>query len=178
MKKKILLLTTLLLSLGTFTACNNDDGSDGPEPGVIWDIIPFCINFQVQDGQQNDLLNPDTPGSLAHQGIKALYGGHTFEKDSLPTNASTRDILPRFYGLQSVRSSNGKYYLSFGEFASTNSYTDEQLVIDWNDGTPHDTLTFSNRFGWKNHKPDIHRSVSLNGTPCAEGMIVITHIAD
>lgn len=177
MNKNILRLAVLLFSLSFFAACSNDaDDYDGPEPDVIRDIYPLCINFQVQDEQHNDLLNPDTSGSLAHQGIKAIFGGNIFEKDSIPSIVPSRLYMPTFYGLRSLQLKGGYYYLSFGEFAGTDSYTDAQLIIDWNDGTPNDTITFSNSFGWKNHEPDIHRSFSLNGKlHTGNDMIVITH---
>ncbi len=159
--KKFFAVLFLASGLLSFTSCSEDP--DGPEPGMIWDIAPFVINITVSDKDGNDLLNPETSLSIANNGIKAIFGGETFEMDSMPVaDGQSRAILAVFRGLYSYQGS-GRYRLSFGEFAGDRNYDPQELVIDWNDGTPNDTIVFSHSFWWKNHEPEQKTVVYLNG---------------
>ncbi len=160
--KKFFAVLFLASGLLSFTSCSEDP--DGPEPGMIWDIAPFVINITVSDKDGNDLLNPETSLSIANNGIKAIFGGETFEMDSMPVaDGQSRAILAVFRGLYSYQGSDGRYRLSFGEFAGDRNYDPQELVIDWNDGTPNDTIVFSHSFWWKNHEPEQKTVVYLNG---------------
>lgn len=160
--KKFFAVLFLASGLLSFTSCSEDP--DGPEPGMIWDIAPFVINITVSDKDGNDLLNPETSFSIANNGIKAIFGGETFEMDSMPVaDGQSRAILAVFRGLYSYQGSDGRYRLSFGEFAGDRNYDPQELVIDWNDGTPNDTIVFSHSFWWKNHEPEQKTVVYLNG---------------
>ena len=61
------LLFISLLCVAGFTACD-DSGSDD----MIWDFAPIELHIAVQDAQGNDLLNPETPGNIAKQGINTF----------------------------------------------------------------------------------------------------------
>lgn len=160
--KKFFAVLFLASGLLSFTSCSEDP--DGPEPGMIWDIAPFVINITVSDKDGNDLLNPETSFSIANNGIKAIFGGETFEMDSMPVaDGQSRAILAVFRGLYSYQGSDGRYRLSFGEFAGDRNYDPQELVIDWNDGTPNDTIVFSHSFWWENHEPKQKTVVYLNG---------------
>lgn len=160
--KKFFAVLFLASGLLSFTSCSEDP--DGPEPGMIWDIAPFVINITVSDKDGNDLLNPETSLSIANNGIKAIFGGETFEMDSMPVaDGQSRAILAVFRGLYSYQGSDGRYRLSFGEFAGDRNYEPQELVIDWNDGTPNDTIVFSHSFWWENHEPNQKTIVYLNG---------------
>lgn len=160
--KKFFAVLFLASGLLSFTSCSEDP--DGPEPGMIWDIAPFVINITVSDKDGNDLLNPETSFSIANNGIKAIFGGETFEMDSMPVaDGQSRAILAVFRGLYSYQGSDGRYRLSFGEFAGDRNYDPQELVIDWNDGTPNDTIVFSHSFWWENHEPEQKTVVYLNG---------------
>ena len=85
------LLFITLLCVAGFTACD-DSGSDD----MIWDFAPIELHIAVQDAQGNDLLNPETPGNIAKQGIKAIYNGKIYEKDvpiSQDWNDGTQDVI-------------------------------------------------------------------------------------
>ena len=160
--KKFFAVLFLASGLLSFTSCSEDP--DGPEPGMIWDIAPFVINITVSDKDGNDLLNPETSLSIANNGIKAIFGGETFEMDSMPVaDGQSRAILAVFRGLYSYQGSDGRYRLSFGEFAGDRNYDPQELVIDWNDETPNDTIVFSHSFWWENHEPNQKTIVYLNG---------------
>lgn len=160
MKTKHLLvffLSSLLCTVG-FTACDEiDTGGDD----MIWDFYPIVLYISVQDADGNDLLNPDTQGSIANQGIKAIYKETIYEKDA-PVS-QTRAYLAHFRGLQTIKSNEGVYFLTFGEFQGEKTFDNEQVTIDWNDGTK-DVLTFSSKLSWKSKKePVFDRKFCLNG---------------
>lgn len=163
MKTRCLLVGAMLLSLCCFTSCNDDENLDGPAPGVIWDIAPFGISIEVTDAEGNDLLNPDAENSIANQGIKMIYRDKTYEKDSLVCEVLSRAYLARFYGLQTYQTKDGRYLLTIGEFFGDRDYDNENIILDWNNGTPTDTITFSHKFWWENQEPESETTVRLNG---------------
>ena len=143
-----------------FTSCDpaNNGGDD-----LIWDFAPIVLYISVQDAQGNDLLNPLTKGSIANQGIKAIYKGETYEKDA-PLNERTRAYMAYFTGLQTGVSKDGKYYLTFGEFNGDHTFDNEKVEIDWNDGKEPSVITFSSKLTWKSKKePVFDRKFCLNG---------------
>lgn len=169
-----LLLISLLCVTG-FTACDkSDNGFDNGDDYVIWDFYPIELSIAVQDAQGNDLLNPETPGNIAKQGIKAIYNGKTYEKDA--PISQTKMYLARFYGLQTMKSETGKHFLTFGEFNGAGTFNNEKVTIDWNDGTQ-DVITFSSKLTWESkNDPVINRKFCLNGedTGLQFGDFVIT----
>ena len=165
MKTKFFLLGALfLLSLCCLSGCSDDESLDGPDSDVIWDIYPFGITITVSDAEGNDLLNPDAENSIAHQGIKMIYQGKTYKKDSLANEIPpSRAYLPRFYGLNSYKGNDGRYRLAIGEFFGDRDYEPQDILLDWNDGTPRDTITFSHRFWWEDDEPRGEETFLLNG---------------
>lgn len=156
-----------LLSAIGFTACDETD-TEGYD--MIWDFAPIVLYISVQDADGNDLLNPETPGNIANQGIKAIYKDNIYEKDA-PINP-TRAYLARFMGLQTIKSEEGVYFLTFGEFQGEKTFENEQVTIDWNDGTK-DILTFSSKLSWKSKKePVFDRKFYLNGKETEKPFII------
>lgn len=133
-----------LLCVAGLTACDDSDNGGGDD--MIWDFAPIELHIAVQDAQGNDLLNPETPGNISKQGIKAIYNGKTYEKDA-PV-IQTKDYLAHFNGLQTMKFETGKYFLTFGEFNGDDTFDNEKVIIDWNDGTQ-DVITFSSKLTWK-----------------------------
>lgn len=151
------ILSLYLFSLIVFTACASDNGDDS----IIWDFAPIEIHIAVQDAQGHDLLNPETPGNIAKQGIKVIYKNKIYEKDA-PVN-QTKAYMAQFNGLQTKKTEEGNYFLSFGEFKGNETFTDEKIIIDWNDGTQ-DVITFSSKLTWKSpNEPVFNRKFYLNG---------------
>ena len=66
-------------------------------------------------------------------------------------------------GLQTMKFETGKYFLTFGEFNGDDTFDNEKVIIDWNDGTQ-DVITFSSKLIWKSkNKPVFDRKFCLNG---------------
>lgn len=172
MKTRHLTLTAVLLTVATlFAGCGNDtdDGSD-----MIWDIYPFVARIALTDESGNNLLNPDTPGSMAKQRIFAIYKGRSFEKDSLVRiyNEQTRAYMAVLTGLKTMEA-NGKYYLEFGEFDGAKNYQNDEIILDYNDGSKKDTITFDHTFNWVNNAPSTHTEFRLNGKKVENTPIII-----
>lgn len=144
---------------GLVACSDNNDEVD-----MIWDFAPISLYVEVQDKAGNDLLNPDTEGSIAHQGIKVTVRGKTYEKDSLANDIlHSRAYLAVFTGMQTRQKSDGTFYLEIGEFFGDDNVENETAIIDWNDGTK-DTLSFSNNLTWPSkNEPAIDRHFYLNG---------------
>ena len=132
--------------------------------GKWWYDMGFCsyrTAYRSTRCQGNDLLNPETPGNIAKQGIKAIYNGKIYEKD-VPIS-QTKAYLAHFNGLQTMKFETGKYFLTFGEFNGDDTFDNEKVIIDWNDGTQ-DVITFSSKLIWKSkNKPVFDRKFCLNG---------------
>ncbi|MDO4159764.1 MAG: hypothetical protein Q4D41_04840 [Prevotellaceae bacterium] len=163
--KPISILKTFI-AVATFSIAAIGCSNDEDEGYMIFDFYPFEINIIVKDASGNDLINPQTPNNISENGIKVLYNGNVYEKDSLKNEVppmSTRAIMPRLYGLKTEKDTNGAYRLCFGEFNGEGSYDGETFVIDWNDGTK-DTISFDSHISWKSkNDPVITRAVYLNG---------------
>ncbi len=159
MKMRILLMCFLscLLGLGS-VSCSDYNGD------AIWDIFPFSIYIEVTNEQGEDLLNLDSENSIADNGIKAIYEGVTYEKDSCVAmcEADTRAILVIFRGLQTYKRPDGRYVLTFGEFKGERDYDLTDIIIDWNDGSK-DVVSFRHSFKWKRNEPHQSTDIYLNG---------------
>ncbi len=151
------ILSLYLFCLILFTACS----SDNEDNNMIWDFAPIELHISVQDAQGHDLVNPETPGNIAKQGIKAIYKDKIYDKDA-PVN-QTKAYMAQFNGLQTEKTKEGNYFLTFGEFNGDKTFTDEKITIDWNDGTQ-DVITFSSKLTWKSqNEPVFDRKFYLNG---------------
>lgn len=158
--KSIELFLLYIFCCINFTSC---DPANNEEDDLIWDFAPIVLYISVQDAQGNDLLNPLTKGSIAYQGIKAIYKGETYEKDA-PLNERTRAYMAHFTGLQTWIDKDGKYYLTFGEFNGDHTFDNEKVEIDWNDGKERSVITFSSKLTWKSkNEPVFDRKFCLNG---------------
>ena len=81
--------------------------------------------MEITDGEGNSLLDPETDGSLAGNGIKAIFRGETYVNDSTllrhdfgygTEQYGTKAYMPHFYGLVTYHYvAEDIYYLAFGE---------------------------------------------------------------
>ena len=76
---------------------------------------------------------------------------------------STKAYMPQFSGLMLQVDRYGKWMISFGELDGTENIDNEDLVINWGDGTTN-TITIFNHFRWKfNGSPAITRRFYVDG---------------
>ena len=165
MKKRNVFFLGLLSCMTLLLAgCSSDE---------IWDVSPLVFHITVVNAQGEDLLNPETPGNITTDGIKAVYLGETYEYGVNASKiAATRYYMPRLYGLMPFITNNGTTEMTFGELDGAKDYSKEEITIVWNDKTQ-DIITFSHTCKWKKGKPQLSTSVALNGTDAPAGVIRI-----
>lgn len=132
-----------IVGLSLTASCTVDSGED-----IIWDFSPIVVSIKVLDTNGYSVLNSANVGN-----ITATYRGKSY-----PCTKRTRYYMPTFYGL-----TYSNDYLLFGELDATNVYDDEQLAIDWGNGSQPDIVTFSHRIRWKGDKPVYEQTFRLNG---------------
>ncbi len=147
----------LLLGGKKFVLLKENDSDNRP----IYDFGWFDLKFYVKDAEGNNLLDKTVEGNIANEEITLTYQGKTYAKDG-GNNPVTRDSSGWFYGLATMKDSNGQPYLSFGELDSTTKFVDEPIVITWGDGSTEEIL-MSQRLYWNYVDPIIERTFILNG---------------
>ena len=158
--------TLIILSLLSFAILSIHSCGDEPEPPTPEvRLVPFFVYVTVSDENGTDLLKPGTEYSIAENGIKAIYQGKVYEKDSAANKAyaATRFRVGNLYGLQSTRFPNGRHALMFGELEGDLAYRSTPLILDWGDGSKCDTVTFVNHINVDEDYIFNYRSFFLNG---------------
>lgn len=158
---KAIAALALCAATSGFTACSDDNGGDDM---VIWDVYPYSISMEVVDGQGNNLLDTKNANNVIKDSITALYEGQTYKVDTVIL--ATRAIMPTFYGLARYAPSGTRnYILILGEFSGEKNVSNQEIIIDWKDGSKKDTITFSHTCTWPNNEPVTSTTVWLNHTP-------------
>ena len=160
--------TLIILSLLSFAILSIHSCGDEPEPPTPEvRLVPFFVYVTVSDENGNDLLKPGTEYSIAENGIKAIYKGKVYEKDSAANKAysATRLRVGNLYGLQSTRFPNGRHALMFGELEGHHAYRSTPLIFDWGDGSKRDTVTFDHRWWTEGEKPFSYLNLYVNHPP-------------
>ncbi len=171
MKKLFILSLSLLVLSMTFTACTvEDDYNNGLEPQGYEEntpdsiIFPLVISLKVVNYEGQSVLNNwNTPQ------ISATFRGKTYFCDK-----PSRGIEPKFWGLK-----HSNDYLLFGELDGTETYSDEELIINWGNNEKPDTITFSYTYARKSNSLTIYDSYYLNGKAVENGQsLVVKKVLD
>lgn len=160
MKKRILFFAVLAIFM--VSGCN------GPWPWMIWDIAPFELYVYVEDGEGNDMLDPEHPDSLVYNDISISFEGDVYHLDA---GVQTKAYAAFFYGVCSEVDEAGRHYLKIGEFNGDTEYDSARIILDWGNGSEN-VLVFRHEFWWKNHKPRQRTYVGLDGSEMLEGKTV------
>lgn len=164
---KVLLGVLLIPVLLTSCKKEKDD--------LIWDFIPIVIAINVVDESGNNLMDPATENSIAGNEIKITFRGKTYNLDEEPNEkTNSRAYLPKFRGLYSFDEfrKDFQYGLFFGEFARDDNY-DEEIVIDWGDGSMNDIIVFNHKFWWEKDNPKSETTFYINGKKVNGEYIII-----
>ena len=141
-------------------ACSNSEDDD-----IIWDIANFKIDIQVCNSQGQNVT-----GQVESMAPKAIWKGKTYElnanRKQVNVAARTRALMAVFEGLFT---DNGHLY--FGELSGSTTYTNEQLVIEWQDGTKN-TIVFNHELVWKDNEPIFNQSFKLDGKTVSKIIII------
>lgn len=149
--KKLLLLISLFVFV---SACSKDE-----EPLRAPGMYPFGFTIVVLNSQGEDLLNFSTPGCLVNENVKAYFKDQEMNLivmdslylatvDSINYSTEIKDFNSFFDG--SMRSFGwienyiGESYLDGNNKITIGGWfvdvENEELVIDWGEGIPRDTL--------------------------------------
>lgn len=161
MKKYIYFLILLITSFGVVSC---DDGSDGPEDGMIWDIYPTGVHIILVDNDGNNLLDPAVEGNWVGEEMVITNDGTSYYIDweFYAPKTETRAYLAHFDGLIWYGGApwiESKYNnLYFGEF---NGDDDLDMSLSFAITTLNRVydFKFTNHFYWKKHQP--HRDTHI-----------------
>lgn len=135
-----------------------------PDPDILWEYYPFSFEIFVRDSEGNSRLYPGSENFIAGQ-ITAEYKGVIYTVTPAEENISTRYCPPTWNGLQLVTAdwwgnAVKEPYLTFGEFDGPEFYENEEVKINWGDGSS-DILSFSSHIAAPG---EINRHFFFNGT--------------
>lgn len=184
MKRIYLLTAAAVLSLPLLCGCNDKEEDEM----VIWDFMPSEIVIHVENAAGDNLLLPETAGSIVPEDVKAVYNGKTYDytytyvEDGKPVpyqpgamddRQKTRECAPIWYGLHDGYT-EGDYEptINFGQFAPTDNYRNEEFEIVWPDGS-RDKIAFDLFINWDDrNNPQYVKNLYLNGKPVDSIVIV------
>lgn len=132
----IVLLTSLLLSLGCISCSDDDDDVR------IWDYYPIEMMVRVSDADGNDLLVPDDENTLLST-IYITYDGEDYRLDAAnePQKVSSRAIMPFWYGcVLDYNEVLSAYCVVIGQWDAFN----RDGMVDFYVGGQHYMLSFTN----------------------------------
>ena len=172
MKRVVLLMTVLALSLVCLSSCQKGKGKEL----VLYDFVPSYIEIAVVDGNGNNLIDPAYDGNILGNVLQLEYDGKTYElqKDDSrhygdnaeDSDISTRAILGvKFRGLMTNTKDNT---LKIGYFDQDVDRAYEEYCILWGDGTA-SKIGYEQNMEWvydekeDSEKPVFHARYWLDG---------------
>ena len=133
------------------------------------DWLPITFKVRVQDAHGNDLLDPEKDNSWII-GTTLSFRGIIVEIDEESiAYPRTRDLPAMYEGFR-LEKSNDYYYLAFGEFDGGSNYDNENLYINWPDGSLN-IITYKRKI----HKVNIRANevFKLDGVKCSNPVVIV-----
>lgn len=145
MKRLLSRLTAFAAAVIMAASCLNLN-NDGPQT-----IYPIYFCFSVSDASGMNLMDTTRCDYVKTHDITATFRGKTYRLDEDPVESKASSVYPAvMYGLRIQEmvwyQQYYGYVLYFGQLAGDVDYLNEDLVIDWGDGTS-DTITVYNKIG-------------------------------
>lgn len=135
----------------------------------IIDWVPVTFQVRVQDVQGNDLLDPANDNTWL-TGTKIHFRGITVDLDETGiTVPATRELPAEYEGFR-LEKGKDHYYLAFGEFDGGTDYDEEDIMIQWPDGTVN-VITYSRKLN--RMKAEAKQAFKLDGTECSSPIIIV-----
>ena len=149
-----------LLAIATFLGCSKSEDCDvNPEDykneetntseeednvcaDVLVDLAPIMMYVYVQNDNGVDLLNPNTESSIDVSAISLQYKDKNYSVTK-GYSTTTRAYMASFNGVTLKVDSQGRYFLSIGEWNADDDAEYTEISLDWGDGTK-DTFGFTN----------------------------------
>ena len=146
----------------TLASCGSDDDPDQPHGG--YGTSPYTIQMRVLSPDGQNLLDLKNASTVARDSIVALYEGQAYRLDTTYTPSRADITLPlglRLYAPTGTRN----FVMFFGEFKGDENVEGKDIVINWNDGSDCDTVTFSHSYTTTGGTPQTATTVQLNHKP-------------
>ncbi|MBQ7787280.1 MAG: hypothetical protein IJ378_03850 [Alistipes sp.] len=142
-----------LLAIATFLGCsksedykneetNTSEEEDNVCADVLVDLAPIMMYVYVQNDKGADLLNPNTESSIDVSAISLQYKDKNYSVNK-GYSTTTRAYMASFNGVTLKVDSQGRYFLSIGEWNADDDAEYTEISLDWGDGTK-DTFGFTN----------------------------------
>lgn len=119
------------------------------------DVSPIVFNIYLTDTLGNNLLYKSKDKYADRDSVKAIFRG---EEYYININASNTPSLT----LANYPQTMYPHPLQFGALDGTETFEDENLIMDWG-SLGKDTITFTSKITWENNRPIFVRQYSLNG---------------
>lgn len=125
--KKFFRLLPAILALLIMNSCDNgDNGDDDP---IVWDVSPVQFGVLIVDEDGNNLLDEATEGNWVGADFKAVFKGQVYDaiwENPWSQPAKSRFYMPTFRGLYFDPESTNSFgtlpsLLKFGEFDGAKS---------------------------------------------------------
>ena len=153
--KKLLFTLVATVMIPLFISCDKEENDDF----VVVDFMPIEFLIHIVNEKGEDLLNPDTKGSIVDEDIRMIYNGKEYSLQEDTQKNATRYYLPTFYGLRVSQIQyeespyHNKYFLYIGEFDGAVDCENCTVKVIWGDSSC-DTFSYSNKM--KRDKKGIH----------------------
>ncbi|MGM9740043.1 MAG: hypothetical protein ACI3ZP_05510 [Candidatus Cryptobacteroides sp.] len=135
----------------------------------IIDWVPITFKVRVQDAQGNDLLDPEKDNSWLI-GTTISFRGIIVEIDEESIAYPRTKYLPAIYEGLRLEKGSDYYYLAFGEFDGGSNYDNENLYLNWPDGS-HNVITYKRKIHQVRVRAD--EVFKLDGVKCSNPVVIV-----
>lgn len=133
------------------------------------DWVPVTFQIRVQDEQGKDLLDPANDNSWLI-GTKIHYKGVIIDIDETGISAPATKAYPATYQGFRLEKGSDYYYLAFGEFDGGSEYDEEDIMIQWPDGTIN-VITYTRKLN--NTTVSAKQTFKLDGVKCDNPIVIV-----
>ena len=136
-----------------------------PNKELALDVSPIVLNIYLTDTLGGNMLTKSKEKYADRDSIKAIFRGKEYYINIKPDNNEENSTLSAdFTGLTLANypQTQNPHPLKFGELDGTETYEDENLIMDWG-SLGKDTITFTSKIEWVDNRPTFIRRYALNG---------------
>lgn len=153
--KRILIFIVAAISLCSCAKC------------IDW--VPVTFQIRVQDEQGKDLLDPANDNTWLI-GTKIHYKGVIIDIDETGISAPATKAYPATYQGFRLEKGSDYYYLAFGEFDGGSEYNEEDMMIQWPDGSIN-VITYTRKLN--NTTVSAKQTFKLDGVKCSNPIVIV-----
>ena len=136
-----------------------------PNKELAMSISPIVFNIYLTDTLGGNMLTKSKERYADRDSIKAIFRGKEYYINIKPDNSKENSTLSSdFTGLTLANypQTMSPHPLKFGELDGTETFENENLIMDWG-SLGRDTITFTSKIEWVDNRPTFIRRYALNG---------------